>query len=57
MAWAKHLGEFAGMQALILYQRLAGRSIGEQFSKVIGYDRLDQAVLERTGLHLEERSA
>lgn len=60
VAWAKHPGEFAEIQALILHQPLAGRSIGEQFSKVIGfdggYDRLDQAVLERTGLHLEEQS-
>lgn len=60
VAWAKHPSEFAEIQALILLQPLDGRSIGEQFSNVIGfeggYDRLDRAVHERIGLHLEEQS-
>ncbi|MBA2810581.1 hypothetical protein E0500_025090 [Streptomyces sp. KM273126] len=60
VAWARHSAEFAQIRALILHQPLTGRSVGEQFSKVIGwdggYDRLDQAVLERTGFRLEEQS-
>lgn len=51
---------FAEIQALILLQPLDGRSIGEQFSNLMafegGYDRLDRAVHERIGLHLEEQS-
>jgi pimeloyl-ACP methyl ester carboxylesterase len=35
----------------------AGRQVDRRaVLEVIGYDRLDQAVLERTGLHLEEQS-
>ncbi|MER5436739.1 alpha/beta hydrolase [Streptomyces sp. NPDC002588] len=60
VAWARHPEEFAEIQAMVLHQPLEGRSIGEQFSKGIGfeggYDRLDQAVLERTGFHLAEQS-
>jgi len=59
-AWAKHPSEFAEIQALILLQPLDGRSIGEQFSNLMGfeggYDRFDRAVHERIGLHLEEQS-
>ncbi|MDC2956727.1 hypothetical protein PO587_19845 [Streptomyces gilvifuscus] len=60
VAWTKHPEEFAEIQALVMLQPLEGRSIGEQFSKVLGfkggYDRLDQAVLERTGFRLAEQS-
>jgi hypothetical protein len=59
VAWAKHPAEFGEIQALILHQPLSGRSIGEQFSRVMGfeggYDRLDRAVHERIGLHLDEQ--
>ncbi|WP_369249728.1 alpha/beta hydrolase [Streptomyces sp. R41] len=60
VAWTKHPEEFAEIQANVMLQPLEGRSIGEQFSKALGfeggYDRLDQAVLERTGFHLAEQS-
>ncbi|MGX1675567.1 hypothetical protein [Streptomyces sp. NPDC055400] len=60
VAWAKHPEEFAEIQYLILLQPLSGRSMDERFFEAIGfqggYDRLNQAVHECTGLHLEEQS-
>jgi len=60
VAWARHPAEFAEIQALIMLQPLSGRSMGERFTEAMGfdggYDRLDRACYERTGLHLEEQS-